>query len=138
MVAVEHPRNGLEAHEELSREVHVRPSLRVFGRRRPSLPQRMVLGDECLESQIEVVEAFSSVGHDERLSPAANPSCSILHEVCLSRLRKAFRAAHAKSTAAMKSGDYRALGEAIDAERTLVDQQKSLVDAHMRGARQKR
>jgi len=44
------------------------------------------------------------------------PSCSILHEVCLSRLRKAFRAAHAKSTAAMKSGDYRALGEAIDAE----------------------
>ena len=65
------------------------------------------------------------------------PSCSILHEVCLSRLRKAFRAAHAKSTAAMKSGDYRALGEAIDAERKLVDEQKSLIDAHMRALRKR-
>ena len=50
----------------------------------------------------------------------------------LRQLRKEFRAAHAKGTAALKSGDYQALSEAIDAERKLVDQQKSLVEAHMR------
>jgi hypothetical protein len=38
----------------------------------------------------------------------------------LRRLRKEFRAAHAKGTAALKSGDYHALGEAIDAERKLM------------------
>jgi len=147
MVAVEHPRNGLELHKELSREVHIRPSLRVCGRRRPSFSQRMVLGDECLESQIEGVEALGGVRHEARLPPAADTELFNFARglpirkgpiETLRRLRKAFRAAHAKSTAAMKSGDYRALGEAIDAERTLVDQQKSLVDAHMRGARQKR
>jgi hypothetical protein len=50
----------------------------------------------------------------------------------LRRLRREFRAAHAKGTAALKSGDYVALSEAIDAERKLVDQQKSLVEAHLR------
>jgi len=55
----------------------------------------------------------------------------------LRRLRKEFRAAHAKGTAALNSGDYQALGEAIDAERKLVDQQKSLVNAHMRALRKR-
>ena len=32
----------------------------------------------------------------------------------------------------MKSGDYHALGKAIDTERKLVEQQKSLVEAHLR------
>jgi hypothetical protein len=50
----------------------------------------------------------------------------------LRRLRREFRAAHAKGTAALKSGDYVALSEVIDAERKLVDQQKSLVEAHLR------
>jgi len=55
----------------------------------------------------------------------------------LRRLRKEFRAAHAKGTAPLKSGDYVALIEAIDAERKLVDRQKLLVDAHMRACRDK-
>jgi hypothetical protein len=55
----------------------------------------------------------------------------------LRRLRQEFRAAHAKGTGALKAGDYRALGEAIDAERKLVDQQKSLVNAHMRALRKR-
>ena len=48
------------------------------------------------------------------------------------RLRKEFRAAHTKGTAALNSGDYQALGKAIDTERKLVEQQKSLVEAHLR------
>jgi len=63
IIAVEHPGNRLKAHKELSREVHVGPSLRICGRRRPSLPQRAVLGDECLESEIENIEALGSVRH---------------------------------------------------------------------------
>ena len=55
----------------------------------------------------------------------------------LRRLRKEFGAAHAKGTAALNSGDYQALGEAIDAERKLVNEQKSLVDAHMRALRKR-
>jgi len=147
MVAVEHPRYGLEADKELSCEVHVRPSLRVCGRRRPSLPQRTVFRDECLESQIEVVEALGSLRHEARLSPAADPELfNFAREVwlygkgpieTLRRLRQEFRAAHAKGTAALKAGDYQALGEAIDAERKLVDQQKSLVNAHMRALRKR-
>ena len=64
---------GLETHKELSCKVHVRPSLRVGGRRRPPFPQRTVLHHECLESHIEVVEASGSVRHEARLSPAAAP-----------------------------------------------------------------
>jgi hypothetical protein len=55
----------------------------------------------------------------------------------LRRLRKEFRAIHAKGTAALRAGDYNALGEAIDAERKLVDQQKSLVEAHMQMCRKR-
>jgi hypothetical protein len=47
-------------------------------------------------------------------------------------LRKEFRAAHAKGTAALNAGDYGALAEVIDAERKLIAQQKSLVNAHLR------
>ena len=72
MIAVEHPGNGLKAHKELSREVHVRPALCVASRRGPSLPQRAVLGDECLQSQIEGVEALGGVRHEARLPPAAD------------------------------------------------------------------
>jgi hypothetical protein len=50
----------------------------------------------------------------------------------LRSLRKQFRAAHAKGTAALNAGDYGAFGEAIDAERKLIAQQKSLVNAHLR------
>jgi len=65
MIAVAHPGNGLKAHKELSREVHVRPALCVASRRGPSLPQRAVLGDECLQSQIEGVEALGGVRHKQ-------------------------------------------------------------------------
>ncbi len=40
----------------------------------------------------------------------------------IGRLRKEFRAAHVKGMAALRSGDYKALDEAIGAERTLIDQ----------------
>jgi hypothetical protein len=50
----------------------------------------------------------------------------------LRRMRKEFRAIHAKGTAALRAGDFDALGEAIDAERKLIDQQKSLLKAHLR------
>ena len=132
----------------MSGEIHVRPALRVGGRRRPPLSQRIVLSDECLESQIETVESFGSVGHETRLSSVAVPSCSIVHEGfaemgkkgprdALRRLRKEFRAIHAKGTAALRAGDYDALDEAINAERKLVDQQKSLVEAHLRLCRKR-
>ena len=55
----------------------------------------------------------------------------------LARLRQEFRAAHAKGTAALRSGDYEALGEAIDAERKLIDQQKLLLDAHLQVSRRR-
>src|ERR1051325_1507475 len=76
-------------------------------------------------------------------SSIAVPSCSIVHEGfaemgkkgprdALRRMRKEFRAIHAKGTAALRAGDFDALGEAIDAERKLIDQQKSLLKAHLR------
>jgi hypothetical protein len=56
----------------------------------------------------------------------------------LMRLRKEFKAAHAKGMAALKSGDYRAFDEAINAERKIFDQQKSLFAAHMRARDRRR
>ena len=56
----------------------------------------------------------------------------------LRRLRKEFKAAHAEGIAALKSGDYRAFDEAIKAERKIIDQQKSLFDAHMRARDRRR
>lgn len=56
----------------------------------------------------------------------------------LRRLRKEFKAAHAKGTEALRSGDYVALGEVVDAERKLIEQQKLLVDAHLRVCRKRK
>jgi len=50
----------------------------------------------------------------------------------IKRLRKEFRAAHVKGMNALRSGDYQAFGEAIETERKLFEQQKSLVDRHLR------
>jgi hypothetical protein len=38
-----------------------------------------------------------------------------------------FKAAHRKGMAALKTGDYRALGDAINRERELIDEQTSII-----------
>jgi hypothetical protein len=45
----------------------------------------------------------------------------------LKTLKAEFDAAHVKGMAALRSGDYAALGKAIDAERRLIDKQRSLL-----------